>query len=598
MRQIILKVNKTFLNTLKKIVMILLKWQSVFIVKLLPFICILSLGAEGRDTNVAELEQRLTPYFQMVHRSAIKKTAKQVRSIPPSFNDLQKIALNWEYLSTGFKKIYLDAAAIPSDFLSYKSRGFGIEVFYTKKGTDAVDTTDNWGIDTLNWRERITIKNGIPDYVDEVAWALDSAWYMEVVRFGFPMPQPYYSTGSSNYKVQITAQESGVYGLTYPTGPAQGSTGFMSLVTIRNSWAGWDYNEIIDYGTHPEKGIRVTCAHELFHAIQYRMARTEKEDIYIDDFPVSWLEATSGMMEELAFGDINDFTQYSKSYFNNPALFNVFGNSIGNEVYANVLMCLFLDNEITKASGINFFKSIFFDNMSAVFSFDTLLNRAAVLSGTSWTELLGLFHASSFFTASRSSKNRFIGDAQLLPSWSYTVGEGRTGTILSKTVSPWSVQFVSYVNDGKEGDTLRFSGKTSGIDKKNFSLHIITRNVNNSKDSIITLNLAGKDTFGVEIVDWNVLSEAIIVISNGNRNYNLSVKIGFGQGPEFVNHNIFNNPVVYNRDCLEKTFLLNGKQMCNDIGFRNDLRYHKFGSGYRITQLNNKKSNIKVQMSH
>ena len=44
------------------------------------------------------------------------------------------------------------------------------------------------------------------------------------------------------------------------------------------------------YQEHPEYGVRVTCAHELFHAVQYAMSWDVKESIFLDDFPLSCIE--------------------------------------------------------------------------------------------------------------------------------------------------------------------------------------------------------------------------------------------------------------------------------------------------------------------
>ncbi len=565
----------------------------IYVLKLLPLVCVLLLEVEGEEFNIKEFEQKLSSYFECLNRSATSKIAKIKNTNPPSFSDLQKIAQNWNYLSNGFKKIYIDAISIPNDYLAYKSKGFGIEVYFTTNGINAVDTTDTWGIDSLNWHKRNPAKNGIPDYVEEVAWSLDSAWNLEVNRFGFPKPYPYNSSSNASYIVQIVSENAGNYGLTYPTGPIQGSSGFMSLVTIRNNWHGWDYNEIINYESHPESGIRVTCAHELFHAIQYRMSKNVKEDIFLDDFPVSWLEATSGMMEELAFGDVNDFTQYAKSYFDNPTLFTAFGKSTGTEIYANSLITLFTYKRLGDSTGINFFRSIFLRNMSGPFNFNDLIKYASELSGLSWTENLGLFYSLSFFTADRVYKNRFLDDASLLPAWKYLIGEGNKDSIISKVVLPWSVQFVSYLNEGNEGNILKFTGRVSGVDNKNFSLHVITRANSGTYDSIIKIDISGIDTITGEIINWNTMSEAILVLTNGDRDNNLSFKIGFRKSPLMVKKSIID---MYDKhiESDHRTFLLSGRQINKNFPMKS--LDHKSGSVYLITQRENENVNRKIRI--
>ena len=77
-----------------------------------------------------------------------------------------------------------------------------------------------------NWRFRYHGANGIPDYVDEVAWALDSAWSMEIDHFGFVEPIPLRNSAhpSTRYKVAIVAQKDPYfYGMTYPQGQSPGT---------------------------------------------------------------------------------------------------------------------------------------------------------------------------------------------------------------------------------------------------------------------------------------------------------------------------------------------------------------------------------------
>lgn len=239
----------------------------------IAIICTLpSLSAAESKAALRTLENQFLPYFQ--YRSQTRKSPRYDTPVsrPPNTMELMKIVRSWSLLSDGFKKVYQQAIDIPANFLMFRSPGYGIEIYFTNNGIDAPDSTDKWYADSSDWHRRIDSPNGIPDYIDEVAWAIDSAWTMEIRRFGFPAPFPYKNDihSSENYKVIVESLDDNVYGLTYPVEP-DSSAGFHSLLSIRNKWNGWDINDIIDYETHPEKGIRITCAHEFFHAIQYRI---------------------------------------------------------------------------------------------------------------------------------------------------------------------------------------------------------------------------------------------------------------------------------------------------------------------------------------
>ena len=115
----------------------------------------------------------------------------------PTTADLRTIATRWNELSAGFRKVYLEALEIPADYRMYQSPGFGVEIYYTTGGEDGVDTLDTLqGEEDDRWQLK-SGSNGIPDYIDEVARALDSTWNMEIERFGFPEPHPY-SSGDHN----------------------------------------------------------------------------------------------------------------------------------------------------------------------------------------------------------------------------------------------------------------------------------------------------------------------------------------------------------------------------------------------------------------
>ena len=126
--------------------------------------------------DAAALEARLTPYLhrKLGHFNIPATGATRLRE-----SDLFLLAKLWNSLSPEFKKLYEAASQIPTGYVYCVSPSGHFEVYYTtsaKLGGN-VDPTDNYGFGVGgNWRAKTSQPNGVPDYVDEVAYALDSAW--------------------------------------------------------------------------------------------------------------------------------------------------------------------------------------------------------------------------------------------------------------------------------------------------------------------------------------------------------------------------------------------------------------------------------------
>ena len=141
------------------------------------FILIISttIFAAQTESEIRSFETELFPYF--VNRASEPRHTAKTRSVrQPSQAQLFKIATLWKSLSTEFKATYLQSLEIPAGLSVYKSPGFGIEIYYSTTGIDSVDDSDQWGCEQDDWHIRLEHSNNVPDYIDEVAWSLDSTW--------------------------------------------------------------------------------------------------------------------------------------------------------------------------------------------------------------------------------------------------------------------------------------------------------------------------------------------------------------------------------------------------------------------------------------
>ncbi|HKJ32673.1 MAG TPA: MXAN_6640 family putative metalloprotease [Balneolales bacterium] len=170
-------------------------------------------------------------------------------------------------------------------------------IYYTTSGPDSVSVTDN-------------NKNGVPDYVDWAASYADSSWDEEVKNIGFTNPV----INSRPYVIHIQNLRDGfgnpIYG--YTTADTLGNT----QIYINNNFGRSGIPDNWDPDGKLKGAMKVTIAHELKHAIQFRV------DGWSDLYETSrWLEMDATMMEDVVFDPVDDYINYLKdpgSIFSNP----------------------------------------------------------------------------------------------------------------------------------------------------------------------------------------------------------------------------------------------------------------------------------------
>ena len=146
--------------------------------------------------------------------------------------------------------------------------------------------------------------NNIPDYIDEVGIIADSTRFVLVDLLGFD-PEPEDEDGI--YDIFIQDMGYLYYGLTVfddqsgqPAGP--------SYMKIDNEY------EEQDYFTSGINTMRLTVAHEFFHAIQ----RNYKA--YPNNSTLFFYEMSSTWIEDLIVPDGDDYLNWTNSFFNNPEI--------------------------------------------------------------------------------------------------------------------------------------------------------------------------------------------------------------------------------------------------------------------------------------
>jgi hypothetical protein len=195
-------------------------------------------------------------------------------------------------------------ATRPELALSHISPSGRFKIHYTTEGVDAVYQP---GVDTIGGGD------GVPDYVNKIGDIADSVYEFEINHLGFPAP-PGDGTngGDSKYDIYVHSLGQAIYGQTNGevTDDSQSATSYIEINSVYDFYP---------YVNRPLDAVRVTLAHEFFHAIHFGMDYTEYEGDKADP-RLYWWEMSATWMEEMAYDHINDYYGYLSYYLEEPWL--------------------------------------------------------------------------------------------------------------------------------------------------------------------------------------------------------------------------------------------------------------------------------------
>ena len=193
---------------------------------------------------------------------------------------------------------------------TFDSNGGHFKIHYTRTGEDAVFEAD---VD-------VNPQDGVPDYVNRCAEIFDLVWAKEVDTLGYNLPpgddwyQP--NGGDGRYDIYLKNINPQYLGYTDPeTSSVANPISYTSYIVVRNDYSGFGYYEDkLDI-------LRVTAAHEFFHAIQFGYDGSEFEFEDPDDeytYKPYWMEMSAVWMEDMVYDHVNDYLGYLSSFFNHP----------------------------------------------------------------------------------------------------------------------------------------------------------------------------------------------------------------------------------------------------------------------------------------
>jgi hypothetical protein len=207
------------------------------------------------------------------------------------FSVVSKIKKNWEKFSQDQKQTLKNILYRPEKQRSILSKGKNFRIHFDTLGFFAVNMEDN-------------DHNGIPDYVDSVAFYFEYSLDKETKDLSFEgLLSDNGAGGGNEYDIYIEELSNNTYGSTFPDeviNTSYANETYTSYITIDNNFEG--------YFSPGISGLKVTAAHELFHAIQLCRYGVWWDDQY-------FYEICSTCMEQIIFPEIKDYLQYLYKYY-------------------------------------------------------------------------------------------------------------------------------------------------------------------------------------------------------------------------------------------------------------------------------------------
>lgn len=240
------------------------------------------------------------------------QTDKKIRfNKPITRNCITSILLeakkNWDKLTPQAKSLFSIYTSRPNLTNEQVACSTNFCFHYTLIGTDAVPSLD-------------ANSNGFPDYIDQMAGIFENVWTQYQIR-NYTMPPLDGATGgSSKYDVYITNLGSGLYGFVSPENVIGNNPQSSSLTEVdaMTSWMGMNNSYSWASLLSVLNAIKVTAAHEFFHAVQF--GTTSSNTNFIS-------EATAAWSEDEIYPGIDDNFQYLPLIFSTPDIALNYNNS-------------------------------------------------------------------------------------------------------------------------------------------------------------------------------------------------------------------------------------------------------------------------------
>lgn len=292
---------------------------------------------------------------------------------------VQQIKANWDHIGSEYQQLLAPYFQRPNLPYAIISRGGKFRIHYTTEGSDRVNPEDS-------------NRNRIPDFVERAAEYFDYSHSVIVDSLGFKPPAPDSSGKGKYFDIYLVALNR-AYGITYLEEVVPGSgSAYSCYIEVDNDFAGFQ--------TPALPALRVTTAHEYFHAVQV--------GYYYRDDDVFFMEMCSTWMEDFIYDEVNDYLLYVNNFFNNINYPFYYTNNSWFE-YAS---CLWI-HMIVKKYEADFIRKVW-ELIPKQTAFSAI-QQVLLKYNTTFNEELASFGLWNYFTGSRANLNSYYSEGDLYP---------------------------------------------------------------------------------------------------------------------------------------------------------------------------------------
>ena len=389
---------------------------------------------------------------------------------------------------------------------------------------------------------------GITDFANEVAAAADSSqkYTVDIMNFRNHIPD-----SDMLYDIYIKQLPNGSYGWNCP----DGNDG-ASWVVIDDDYIG------ANYSTSGLDAMKISIAHEYFHAIQRAYVPVPGQNSFFYELSSIWIE-------DLIYPDINDyifFSQYGDDYFSNPERNMNSYNGYGLGLYGHYLNEIY-DNQIMQRIWEEYsfiYQNGNLDNESVFDAIDSVLDNDIFNYNSTFVDTWLDFNSRNLFNGNQNSEFHYYSDQFSFNPISTNPVQIDTIQSISRTLNNRSVKINSFYPYDISIINIQ-NNSTSNNVKGNICILSENNLINNIGNSFQTDIISSNDVVNtVYISDLNS-NESEILLSSTFLDLNFSDDIYIYPNPtdEEGNLTLRFNSGIKSENILLKLYNLNGKLLKN-----------------------------------
>ncbi len=297
---------------------------------------------------------------------------------------------------------------------SYVTRDNRFRIHYTTTGADAVAATS-------------TNPEGVPDFVYEASLAAQRAYSLLIDSLG--MKSHAFDSGVDGNEFDFYIINLGsLYGETRfefsgGSGPA--------YIVIDNNYGPEFYSQGLD-------GLRVTVAHEYFHAVQL--------NYYLRGEDIFFFEISSTWFEDAAYDEVNDYFAYLPRWFRDTDL--PLNERNGSHEYGSALWLHYLTQRLQGRAIVRALWERIVQELATTAIKNTLQSAPYLLPlGPAMQE----FYTWCYFTGYRADGENYFPEGEDYPSVQFDLTQTLFENIsVSGAASPWAARYYRFIRTAQD----------------------------------------------------------------------------------------------------------------------------------------------------